>query len=113
MFSFANQSCSSEKPIHLAANLNLNRSRSGEADLDRRAWLLRIHNHSLIRLHIHELVFNFLVWFQGKFLVLSHFKFPTSAPGIDERRHRLRRRGDLSLYQRDLYMTLLMFEEQL
>ena len=86
---------------------------SGEADLDRRIGLLRIHDYGLVRLHIHEPVFDLLVRFQGKFLVLSHFEFPMPAPGINERGHGLWRGGDLSLHQRNLYVTLLVFEEQL
>jgi hypothetical protein len=42
--------------------------RSGKTDLDRLIWFLRIHNHGLGRLHIHELVLDFFYGFQGKFL---------------------------------------------
>ena len=41
--------------VHSWLNLLLG---SGETDLDRRVWLLRIHDHRLGRLHFHELVFN-------------------------------------------------------
>src|SRR5437867_898552 len=85
----------------------------GKTDLDRRIWLLRIHDYGLGRLHIHELVLDLFYGLQGKFLIFSHFEFPTSAPGIKERGDGLRRGGDLFLHQCDLCVALLMFEEQL
>src|SRR5439155_9982764 len=98
---------------YLAADFTGNLSRRGKTDLDRRIWLLRIHDYRLRRLHIDELVFDVFHGLQGKFLVFSYFKFLTPAPGINEAGHGLRRGGDLSLHQRDLRVTLLVFEEQL
>ena len=43
-------------------------SRRGEPDLDRRIWLLRIHDYGLGRLHIHALVFDLPHRLQAKFL---------------------------------------------
>src|SRR5437899_169140 len=98
---------------YLAADFTGNFLRRGETDLDWRIWLLRIHDYRLGRLHIHEFVFDVFYGLQGKFLVFSYFKFLTPAPGINEAGHGLRRGGDLSLHQRDLRVTLLVFEEQL
>ena len=42
--------------------------RRGKTDLDRRVWLLRIHDYGLGRLHIHELVLDLFHALQGKFL---------------------------------------------
>jgi len=42
--------------------------RRSEADLDRRIWWLRIHDHGVVRLHIHELVFDLPDRLQAKFL---------------------------------------------
>jgi hypothetical protein len=41
---------------------------SGKTDVDRRVWLLRVHDYGLSRLHIHELVFDLLGRQQAKFL---------------------------------------------
>ena len=41
---------------------------SCKTDLDRRIWLLRIHDYGLVWLHIHELVFDLLHRLQEKFL---------------------------------------------
>ncbi len=85
----------------------------GKTDLDRRVWLLSVHDYGLRWLHLHELVFDLFYGLQGKFLIFSHFEFAPPSPGIDERGHGLRRGGDLSLYQCDLYVALLVFEKQL
>ena len=98
---------------YLAADFTGNLLRRGETDLDWRIWFLRIHDYRLGRLHIDELVFDVFHGLQGKFLVFSYFKFPAAAPVIDECGHGLRRGGNLSLHQRDLRVTLRVFEEQL
>ena len=85
----------------------------GKTDLDRLIWLLSIDDHGLVWLHIYELIFDLLDRFQGKFLIFSHFKFMPPAPSIDHGGNRLRRRGYLFLYQRDLRLRLLMLHEQL
>jgi hypothetical protein len=46
----------------------ISNSRSGKTDLDRLIWFLRIHNHGLGRLHIHELLLDLFHALQGKFL---------------------------------------------
>jgi hypothetical protein len=74
---------------------------------------LRIHDYGLGRLQIHELVLDLFYGLQGKFLIFSHFEFPTSAPGINERGDGLRRGGDLFLHQCDLCVGLRVLEEQL
>ena len=83
-----------------------------KTDLDPRIWLLRIHDHGLVWLHIYELVIDLFYGFQGKFLVFSSFELPASAPGINESGHRLRRSSDLFLHQRDLCTSIFVFEEQ-
>src|SRR5882724_4031628 len=88
-------------------------SRRSEADLDRCIWLLRIHDHVLRRLHIHELVFDLFYWFQRKFLIFSHVELQASAPIINEGGHGLRRGRDLSLYQCDLRMSGRLIDQQL
>src|SRR4029077_9043522 len=89
-------------------------SRRGETDLDRRIWFLGIDDHSLGRLHFDQLVCPIsLSSGDRKFLIFSHLKFPASVPGINEGGHRLRRGGDFSLYQCDLHVAALMFEQQL
>ena len=40
----------------------------GEADRDRRIGLLHIHDHGVVQLHIHELVFDLPDRLQAKFL---------------------------------------------
>src|SRR4029077_2346404 len=85
-----------------------------KTDVDRRIWFLRIDDHSLGRLHFDQLVCPIsLSGGDRKFLIFSHFKFPAPAPGINEGGHRLGRGGDLSLYQCDLHVAALMFEQQL
>src|SRR5437899_5109447 len=96
---------------YLAADFTGNLLRSGETDLDWRIWLLRIHDYRLRRLHIDELVFDVFHGLQGKFLVFSYFKFQAPAPRVNESGYGLRRGGNLSFHQRDLRVTLLMFEQ--
>jgi hypothetical protein len=43
----------------------------GEADVDRRIWLLRIHNHGVVRLRNYELVVEALASVQAKILTIS------------------------------------------
>jgi hypothetical protein len=61
--------------------------RRRKTDFDPRIWFLRIHDHGLIWLHIHDLVIDLFYGFQGKFLVFSHVELPTSAPSVDESGH--------------------------
>src|SRR6266480_7929602 len=85
-----------------------------EADLNRRTRLLRVDDHCLVRAHIDELVRS--VPFsrcKRKFLVFAHFKFLPATPGVNKRRDRLRRRGDLSFHERELCVILLVLEQQL
>ena len=48
---------------------NSHRLRRRKTDLDPRIWFLRIHDHGLVWLHIHDLVIDLFYGFQGKFSV--------------------------------------------
>src|SRR5262249_35832290 len=58
--------------------------RGGKTDLDWLVWFLYVYDQGLCWLNIHELVLDLVQWFQGKFLIFSHFKFTAPAPGINE-----------------------------
>ena len=64
----------------------------GEADLDQRVWLLRVHDYGLGRLHIHELVFDLLHRIQAKLL---RFFRPFFSPQSAQRSRRKEERPQI------------------
>jgi len=55
----------------------------GEADRDRRIGLLHIHDHGVVRLHIHELVFDLPDRVQAKFLRFFGANHETTTDDMD------------------------------